>query len=113
MITGIAAVSRSKVSERGGHRPLDAILAGALGAVERAVCGDEELLAVRLSRVLGHAEAGGDAETRRIRDLPGAERDADPFSELHRSLQVGAGQQEQELLAAPASRDVGLADGLP
>ena len=67
-------------------------------------------------RVGGHAERKRDADRlRRGLGLEALSRDrpADPLGDLERLLVVGLGQEDGELLAAEASRDVVVAELLP
>src|SRR5919108_522877 len=95
----------------GGH---DAVLSRALCLVERGIRGRNQLALPR------RGGEGGDAETRRDLDHSAVgrrealltDRLADPLPETAAALEVRAGQKERELLAAPAAREVDLADAL-
>ena len=60
--------------------------------------------------MLGHAEAGGDANGRRTWEARLGKLGPDAVRELRRADRVGARQQKQELLAAPAAGEVGVAE---
>src|SRR5205823_5892599 len=94
-------------------RHFDPVLAAALGLVEGPVGGFEELVHLPAGPMLRDAEAAGDADdaTRPAEEGALAERRPHTLGELSAAGRVGARQQEQELLAAPAPRDVGLTNG--
>ena len=73
----------------------------------------EKLATVAARPVLGHPEAAGDGDGRAGAAAERAlcERRPDALGEVERAGRVGAGQEEQELLPAPAAGEVGVADG--
>src|SRR3954447_9576981 len=92
----------------------DAVLARPLGVVERAVGGRHDRVTGRHFGEGGDAQADGDVDVRPVRreDRPLLERDPGALGQARRALQVGAGQDDGELLPAPARRHVDLAHAL-
>src|SRR6266540_5379097 len=93
---------------------LDPILAGPLGLVHRGVGGREELGGSRRSRCRGDAEARSHGDRRPVRrkDDPAGERDADALRDLRSAVEIGAREDEEELLAAPPTGEVDVAERL-
>src|SRR5919108_2073392 len=97
----------------GVRRGLDPVLAVPLGLVEGSIRGREELGGTARRGRRRHAEARGDWDgvaLRREDDPPGEGR-ADPLRHLRTTAQIGPREDEEELLPAPASREVDAAEG--
>src|SRR5205807_1989601 len=94
---------------------LDPVLAGPLRLVEGAIGLEDELVRRRSLGEGGDAEARGEDDRRAV----GADEDAVPqrlahaLGELGGAVAIGAREDEQELLPAPARDEVDVADGLP
>src|SRR3954469_1848019 len=91
----------------------DAVPSGLLCGVERLVGRGQELLRRGRRRQARDAEAGGDPQLGPVVEDDGRRLDRlpDALGELRAAGEVGAGEDERELLPAPASRGVDLADG--
>src|SRR5205823_5631239 len=89
----------------------DPVLALLLGLVQGAIGLAKELALPLAGPMLGHAEAAGDPERGPVaaveRALP--EGGPDALGELGAALLVRSREEEDELLAAPAAGEVGLA----
>src|SRR5437588_7001095 len=93
---------------------LDPVLAVALALVASCVGGGVEVGRGGRGRRRGDAEAGGDGNRRPRggkRDPPG-EREADPLGNLGATREIRAREDEEELLPAPATRKVDVAQRL-
>jgi hypothetical protein len=91
---------------------VDAVLPGRLGRVQRLVGCRHQLFRGGELVVDGDPEARGRVERLAARQLDGGrlEPDADPLGQLERAGKVGLGQDQRELLAAIASREVDVPD---
>src|SRR5207247_7480859 len=107
------STGRLRRCDRAGG-PLDAVLAVPLRLVERAVGLEDELVRRGGLREGGDAEARGEDDRRAVGadEDAVAERPAHALGELHGAVAVGAREDEQELLAAPARDEVDVADRL-
>jgi hypothetical protein len=83
----------------------DTILTAPLRAVERTIRVREELPLVAVRCVLGDAEAARNLENSAVlaEERALGERTPHTIGELRAAVDVGAGQKEEELLAAPAT----------
>ena len=90
---------------------LDPVPARPLGLVHGRVGGREELGRRLRGRRGGHPEAGGDRDRRAVHcdHHPARESDPDPLGDLGSSLEVGPGEDEQELLPSPTAGEVDTA----
>jgi len=93
---------------------LHPVLSCAFGPVQGTVGRGEELPHVASGPVLGDAEAAGDGHRFPVAARKRALREglADTIGEKCAARRVGSGQKEEELLAAPAAGEVGLAEAL-
>src|SRR5215475_4741746 len=94
---------------------LDAVLAGTFRLVERAVGGRDEVLRVRHLGEGGDTQADRDVDRRPLRREDGAplEGRAGALGQARSAIEVGPREDDRELLAAPASRQIDLAHTLP
>src|SRR4051794_11904930 len=93
----------------------DAVLAGALGLVERAVGGRDQALADGCLREGGDAEADRHVDARSIgrEDRALLERAACALGQAGGPVEVGPRQDDRELLPAPTSGNVDLPHAFP
>src|SRR5581483_9828737 len=93
----------------------DPVLPMPLRLVQCPVGLGEQLPLASAGAVLGHSEAAGNPENCPFTPVEGslAQRRPDALGKLGAALGVGAREQNDELLPAPAAREVGLADGQP
>src|SRR6476469_2926500 len=107
---GLEGLSGAGARARGD----DAVLAAPLRLVERAVGGGDDPVSGRRLREGRDAEADGDVDPGAVgrKDRPLLQGDARALGEARGAVEVGARQDDRELLAAPACRDVDLADRL-